>query len=48
VISNTVQEIDNQIDRDVKVELVFIPRDHDIIFVEAESKINSSYFQSLN
>ena len=36
VISNTVQEINNQIDHDVKVELVFIPRDHDIISVEAD------------
>jgi two-component system sensor histidine kinase VicK len=36
VISNTVQEINNQIDHDVKVELVYIPRDHDIIFVEAD------------
>jgi signal transduction histidine kinase len=35
VISNTVQEINNQIDHYVKVELVFIPRDHGIIFVEA-------------
>jgi signal transduction histidine kinase len=36
VISNTVQEINNQTDHDVKVELVYIPRDHDIIFVEAD------------
>ena len=36
VISNTVQEINNQIDHDMKVELVFIPTDHDIIFVEAD------------
>ena len=36
VISNTVQEINNQIDHDVKIELVFIPRDHDIISVEAD------------
>ncbi|MGB6672316.1 MAG: HAMP domain-containing sensor histidine kinase [Candidatus Nitrosopolaris sp.] len=36
VISNTVQEINNQIDPDVKVELVFIPRDNDIISVEAD------------
>jgi signal transduction histidine kinase len=37
VISNTVQEINNQIDPDVKVELVFIPRDNDIISVEADN-----------
>ena len=36
VISNTVQEINNQIDPDVKGELVFIPRDNDIISVEAD------------
>ena len=36
MISNTVQEINNQIDHDVKIELVFIPSDHDIISVEAD------------
>lgn len=48
VISNTIQEINNQTDHDVEVELVYIPRDHDIIFVEADkARLTQVIFNTL-